>query len=250
MSNKPTKHAGNIVKRETLISYNDIKGKKNVPKAPPRTLEDAVEEEQKMLKQELDYEMAKAKKRETQYKNTEPVIIDSSANKFKNDHTVTSDIVYINDDGEMEEIKQKPVQQVKNTTQSKPVSQQKSAYQPISKPVQQDDDKFVFDPKGKVTIIRNKLDYDRVIKNPKVIIFYGATYCNVCNDLKDLYQRIATRYGHLMKMAYTDVDLIGMNLNPVPQIVTYTNGEQRALLEGAVVEQFRAIIKDLLELKL
>lgn len=202
------------------VSYKDIAAKKGVARAPHRTLNEAVEEKRKELKKELDrelkIEMMKERKRAEKYANAEPVYIDTNPN-FKQNRTETVDMIYIDDDGEQQEINQV-----------------------VQSGISGDN----------IFVIHSKEDYLNVMKYSKAIIFYGSTYCKICTELKSLYQRIAARYGNIMKMAYTNVDEIGMDLSPLPQIVTYINGKQRAMLEGGNVDKFRSIIKDLKDVEI
>lgn len=224
------------IKDGRFISYKDIMNKKGISSSPPRTLEQAVEEKKKELKKELDeelqYEIRRERRRARKYKNAEPVFVDNSPNyqgSLKEGKTETVDMIYIDDDGEVKDMKNK------NPPVSSNISHSTLKENSLLKDV---------------FIIKNYDDYQKVMGSRKAIIMYGATYCNICSELKSLYKRIAARYGDVIKMSYTDIDDIGMSLNPLPQIVTYVDGKQRAMLQGGNIEKFRAIIKDLKELEL
>ena len=92
--------------------------------------------------------------------------------------------------------------------------------------------------------IRCKKDYDRIIsENKRVVIFYGAPWCDACEQMHDIYNRIAARYKKRISLAYVDIDRVGFELQTIPQFVAYHKKEAIDHLEGATVDGLKELVK-------
>lgn len=77
-----------------------------------------------------------------------------------------------------------------------------------------------------ITKIANKKDYQNFIKgNEKALIFYTASYCPSCAELKPFYQRLADRYHEYVAFAMADVEECGVQYEVLPAFTSFHNGE-------------------------
>lgn len=80
-------------------------------------------------------------------------------------------------------------------------------------------------------------------KNRRGIIFYGAKWCEACNDIMPLYTRIANRYYKRIAMAHADIDVCQLDFSKVPIFLALRKGKTIDSMEGANNEALKEFIK-------
>jgi len=95
---------------------------------------------------------------------------------------------------------------------------------------------------SKVTHIRNKEEIDEFIENnKKVVIFYSATYCPACLEIKPLYSRIANRYSDRVSFSIVDIDEARVKLDTVPVFEGHYRGKS-ITMEGVDTKSLKQFI--------
>lgn len=101
---------------------------------------------------------------------------------------------------------------------------------------------------SKVIEINNKEEYSSFkTEHRRGVIFYGATWCEACEEIKPLYTRIANRYFKRIAMAYVDIDVCGLDFTSVPVFVSFRKGNQLNSMEGASERELKMFIKHAIE---
>lgn len=101
-----------------------------------------------------------------------------------------------------------------------------------------------------VAQLRSYNDYKSYTKkNRKCIVFYGANWCNACNNISGLYKRIADKYGHLVGFAYADIDDAGLDFTHVPVFIASVDGKPIGRLDGTNRDSLKELIKTLITSK-
>lgn len=100
----------------------------------------------------------------------------------------------------------------------------------------------------RVVQITNKQEYDQFKQNNRrCVVFYSATWCSACTEMKDIYHRIANRYHERVAMAYVDIDQCGLEFSSVPVFVSLFEGQQFNGVEGASREELKQLIKEIIQ---
>jgi len=99
----------------------------------------------------------------------------------------------------------------------------------------------------KVVEIITEEEYTRFInENKRVIIFYGATNCSACDNIKTLYGKISNKYFKRISFGYTDVEKAHLGIKYVPLLVSFYKGTEFKRKVGADGEALREFIKDVI----
>lgn len=96
--------------------------------------------------------------------------------------------------------------------------------------------------------LKNKTDYDNLVKNnKKCIIFYSAEKCKFCKELYPFYERISNRYHKKCKFAYVDIMKIGMVIEALPAFAIIYNGSEIDNISTSDKFKMKEIITKLLK---
>lgn len=90
-------------------------------------------------------------------------------------------------------------------------------------------------------------DFIKFKKNKRGIIYYGASWCEGCKQIDNLYARIADRYKDLIKLAHVDVDVIKFDITQVPVLTSYYNGTIISSTIGADNNKLKEFVKEAIE---
>jgi thioredoxin-like negative regulator of GroEL len=90
--------------------------------------------------------------------------------------------------------------------------------------------------------VTNLKQYDKLLKNKRVIIFYSLKGCDACTVVEDLYNRIARRYRDKIALAYADVEECGLDFEHLPVFVFFYQGKEVDSLVGSNKEGLRDFI--------
>lgn len=103
---------------------------------------------------------------------------------------------------------------------------------------------------SKVIEITNFTEYDEFKRNHRRgVIFYSAQWCQACQEIKDLYYRIAKRYYKRVALAYVDIDVAKLDFTAVPVFVAFRKGKQINNMEGADRNGLKQLIKETIQAK-
>lgn len=70
-------------------------------------------------------------------------------------------------------------------------------------------------------------EYKKFIKNnDRCIIFYGASWCQACNKVDDMYRRLAARYNDRIAFAHVDVDIAKLDFSSLPVFTYVKDGNE------------------------
>lgn len=101
---------------------------------------------------------------------------------------------------------------------------------------------------SKVIEITNINDYESFKKNyRRGIIFYGAKWCEACNEIMPLYTRIANKYYKRIAMAHCDIDVCKLDFSKIPVFVSHRKGKEIDNMLGGNKDALRKFIKDAIE---
>ena len=110
--------------------------------------------------------------------------------------------------------------------------------------------KKIRSPTDKVIEISNVKEYDEFKKKyDRGIIFYGAKWCHACEEIEDLYQRIAARYHGSIALAHIDIDVAKLDFTIVPVFVSFRNGKQLDSMDGADKSSLKKLIREAIKAK-
>ena len=101
---------------------------------------------------------------------------------------------------------------------------------------------------SKVIKITNRDEYE-AFKNDhrRGIIFYGAEWCQACQDITAMYTRVANRYHKRIAMAHADIDTCQLKFERIPVFVAYLGGEEVNSIEGADDDRLKRFVRDTIE---
>lgn len=81
----------------------------------------------------------------------------------------------------------------------------------------------------------------------RIIIFYGASWCDACKTIKPLYTRIASKYCKRIKCAYVDIDANPeLDFSAVPVFVGLRKGKQINSFEGSSEEKLKRLVREVI----
>lgn len=83
--------------------------------------------------------------------------------------------------------------------------------------------------------------YHKIVgeKNKVVLVYFSASWCNVCARFKPLIRKIETDYGPRLKVLKIDTErdeevAKAFEINSLPLLILYKDGEEKWVSEGLV----------------
>lgn len=102
-----------------------------------------------------------------------------------------------------------------------------------------------------VTMIESPEHFDQVVQNNgRCIAFYSMADCIACSEMKNMYGRLARRYGEKINFMYIDITLVKAQLPEVPVFDAIIKGQEVHSFTGSSVEDLKAMTTNLLKTNL
>jgi hypothetical protein len=90
-------------------------------------------------------------------------------------------------------------------------------------------------------------DYEKfLMNNERCVVFYGAKWCEACNDIYPLYERIANRYYEKAGFAYCDIDKAKLEFDSIPVLLSFWKGKQVDHMVGSSIDNMKELIKNVI----
>jgi thioredoxin-like negative regulator of GroEL len=108
---------------------------------------------------------------------------------------------------------------------------------------------IVKDYRSYVAELHTREEFEEFKKHSRAVIFYGAKWCNACQDLEPLYGRIAARYHKRIKLAHVDVEDSGLDFTAVPVFVSFRKGIIINEILGTDKKGLKQFIREAIQIK-
>lgn len=103
-------------------------------------------------------------------------------------------------------------------------------------------------PPKPIVIINNQQDYNNLLKNRRVVLFYGTNWCDGCSKVKPFYELLAAKYHKRLTFAYADVDANGLTkeFDQVPVFVGFRKGKVLNSFVGGERFSIKELVKEVI----
>lgn len=103
---------------------------------------------------------------------------------------------------------------------------------------------------SRVVEIKSEQELNRFIAhNDRVVVFYGAPWCQACTSSEPLYARIAKRYESRIALAHIDIEECGIKIENIPFFLAFYKTEVVDSLEGVNSYLLKRFIKQAIKYK-
>lgn len=98
---------------------------------------------------------------------------------------------------------------------------------------------------NKVVEITNADQYKLLLRdNPKLVIFYGAKWCDACTKIIPLYTGIANKYYKRITMVHVDIEVCKLDFSRIPVFVAMKDGKQIKHMVGGNDEGLKELVRE------
>lgn len=98
---------------------------------------------------------------------------------------------------------------------------------------------------SKVVEITSQEEYDKLLEDHRrLVIFFGAKWCDGCTKVTPLYEQIANRYHKRVTLAHIDIDDNKLDYSQVPVFVAYRKGKQINSFLGGEKHSLKELVKE------